>query len=119
MVKRISSRTHVFAAAFDQLCISFGPRPASDKSVAAIVCRDVRSIRDWRSGLKACPRWAYELVRLTLDERRRVLEEMTGRYKAIRFHSTRLTDACLAFYGSAAANDSASIVDLPSAHQEM
>lgn len=113
MAKHITSRSHVFAAAFDQLCLSFGPRPASDKSVAAIVCRDVRSIRDWRSGLKACPRWAYELVRLTLDERRRCLEHMTGRYPTLRFKSTILTDALVAIHGNAAANDSRTVVHLP------
>lgn len=118
MAKKITSRTHVFSTAFDQLCLAFGPDKQGNESVAKIVCRDVRSVRDWRSGLKACPRWAYELVRLTLDERRRTMEYMTGKYRGLRFRSTMFTDAGVAIHGNQAANDARTVVDLPIAERE-
>lgn len=113
MARKISSRTHVFSTAFNELCFAFGPDKSGNQSIAKIVCRNVRSVRDWRSGLKACPRWAYELVRLTLDERHCVLEQMTGKYKKLKFSNTRLTEVCVAIYGNYAANDSVNVIELP------
>ena len=109
---KITSKTHVFSSAFDALTLGLG---GSDRErlglIREIVCRDSRTIRDWLSGARPCPRWAFELVGLTLDERYRSYEAMTGRYRALRSKRlreeaiTRLSSALAAEFGSRACND--------------
>lgn len=115
MVK-ISGRTHVFSETFDRLAQSFGPRSVGNKHVSAIVCKGVKTVDQWRRGLRPCPKWAFELVSLTLQDRARTLEEMTGRYyrnrKAFICAGSRVSMSVGAHFGNVSANDSCVLVDL-------
>lgn len=118
MPKKYTRNTHVFSQAFDAICSSFGPDSEANKVVAKILCRHVRSIRDWRSGLQPCPRWAYDLVRLTIKERNDRLQEMFGsvmsRRRSYVFNMTRLSSVLDRDFGTLSANDACSVVDISS-----
>ena len=58
-VKYLTRNNFVFASEFDQV-IWANSFPVA--SVAKWCCRDVRTIWDWRSGARPCPRWAFDLV---------------------------------------------------------
>ncbi len=111
----ISRRTHVFSEAFDKLLISLGPFDLANVRAAVILCRSTRSVHDWRLGIRPCPRWAAELIRLTLDERYRDYLHMTGPYRATKnqflqsLTSTRLS-ASVGLHWGASANDEQSIL---------
>lgn len=109
MPKIRTSRTHVFSSAFDEICSDYGPDSEGNKNIAKILCRNVRTIRDWRSGNKACPRWAYELIRLTMTERKAITESMFGRPRSNRtshlIGMTRLSIALGVQFGTKSAND--------------
>jgi hypothetical protein len=117
MTKTYSSRTHVFASAFDQVCLPFGSGTEGLRNVSKVVGRNIKTVRDWRSGREPCPRWAYELVRLTHDERLRTFEEMTGRYRSDRkaVFATRLSSSLSMSYGLKAANDSFRLLEFADA----
>lgn len=107
----------VAPAVFDRLCMALGPvNDGGNKRVAAVLGRCTKSVGNWRSGAATPPRWAYELLRLTLDERHRVYLEMTGVYRASKLGfgagAARLSLAIGLHYG-AAANDSAWVVGVP------
>jgi hypothetical protein len=122
MAKNYSSNTHVFFSAFDNVCLFWGPPLEGNKYIAKVLCRDVRTVKDWRSGREPCPRWAYELLRLVKDERRRLLEDMVGAHrssaKSLRFAGTRLSVALAERYGNRSANDQFRLVDLPDAAEQ-
>lgn len=114
---KVSGRTHVFSEQFDRMALYFGPSLQGNVSISKVVCKTIRTVHDWRCGRKACPRWAYELVRLTIDERRRVFEEMIGRYHAQRLRfiesGAHMSMAVGAHFGTSAANDHGMVVALP------
>ena len=49
------------------------------RTIATIVRRTERTVRDWISGNRPTPAWAVELVRLRELERQHVLQQITGR----------------------------------------
>lgn len=57
--RAMSRNNYAFASAFDSLVWSNGLK---DAWVAKWVCRDVRTVKDWRSGARPCPKWAFDLV---------------------------------------------------------
>lgn len=76
----------VMAEVFDQLARSLGPsKDGGDQRVANICRVGVRSVKDWRSGARPCPRSMYELLRLTLDERWRIYRAQTGAFHLVKF----------------------------------
>lgn len=107
-------RSVVMAEVFDNLCRSLGPRSdGGDARVAKILYCSTKSVYQWRTGNRACPRRVYELLRLTLEERMRVYRHMTGKYRSAKFAAsgTRLSASVGLFYG-ASANDEFQVHDL-------
>lgn len=113
-MRRRSGRTHVFFQAFDQVALEFGPSSEGNLRVSKILGRDVRTIHDWRIGAKACPRWAFELLRLTAKERKEELQHMTGFYAASRRQflaaGTRLSSSVGLHWGASANDETAVFV---------
>lgn len=116
MTKFMTGNTHVFSAAFDEMCRNFGPGSDGLKNVCRILCRHERIVRAWRGGERPCPKWAYELLRLTYGERCQQLEHMTGGNRmlrnAFRISMTRLSLVLGDIHGRVAANDGFKVVDI-------
>lgn len=62
----LSGKNFVFPAAFDELLWRGGIRTPE---AARLLNRTQRTVRDWRSGARPVPRWAFRLVELTLLDR--------------------------------------------------
>lgn len=114
-MRKINSQTHVFSAHFDHICVFFGPGAEGNKNVGKILGRAASTVQAWRSGLSPVPRWSYELLRLTAEERRRQIREMTGQYRSSRrflLADCRLSNSLVDVYGTRSANDGFQLVDL-------
>lgn len=103
----------VLPSAFDKICCFLGPvRDGGNRRVADILCCGVRTVENYRKGRVRVPESAYELIRLTLAERYRVYEHMTGKYRSVKFLSSspRLSDSVGLHYG-VSANDEMAVID--------
>lgn len=114
--KYVRKRQFVMIDVFDKICLNFGPaKSGGNGRIATIVGRSISTVEKWRT-TECPPKWAYELIRLTLDERRRSYLEMSAPYRSVkngfRFNATRLSSSLHNQYGGAAANDHLHIVQI-------
>jgi len=58
----LSRKDFAFASEFDALLWRTGTNNAR---AADVLRRDVRTVRDWRTGKRPCPRWAFQLIYFT------------------------------------------------------
>lgn len=117
----LKPRKYVAAYVFNDIALRLGPRSdGGDFRVADVLDRDVRTIKDWRDGIRPIPRSAYELLRLTLDERWRTYEHMTAKYRASKNQFLRggnRLSASVGLHWGCAANDESEIVLMPSSDE--
>jgi len=66
MSRPLSGKNFVWPQSFDELLWRGGVR---DREAAQLLNRTQRTIRDWRTGHRPVPRWAFRLVELTLLDR--------------------------------------------------
>jgi len=57
--RALSGKNHVFPSEFDWLLYSTGTTTAR---AALLLNRTRRTVRDWRTGCRPVPRWAFQLV---------------------------------------------------------
>jgi hypothetical protein len=90
-----TSTTHVFSAAFDQLIVTSG---IPVERICKLFNRDIRTVQDWRTGKRPCPKPFFELLRLVIDDRDRTWSQ--GKYrKCLRVTRGRLIPDCRAYWG--------------------
>lgn len=79
----LSGKDFAFASEFDSLLWRTG---TSLKAAAQVLRRDVRTVRDWRTGKRPCPRWAFQLLYFT---RWRTAESWLGRVRHLAWVDLR------------------------------
>lgn len=96
--RKMSRKNFCFPSEFEKACEISG---FSLTSIAAICCRDMRTIKNWLSGRQPCPAWALRIV--TLESR-----YMEALYGVQRNRSTGMV-----FRNRITANDATYSTQLP------